>query len=134
MVGDPQRGSGSGTGQGDGTVEHQGSEGGTAPMEPPLSGPALVQRLAAMQPYDEEAIVAGYGWDILRDVQVCRALAREGTQLNDSLGSAEAGSGHLSEPDVVVRAAGSGLLPRPSQEEDASSGDSIFPQQDPARG
>ena len=103
-------------------------------MEPPLSGPALVQRLAAMQPYDEEAIVAGYGWDILRDVQVCRALAREGTQLNDSLGSAEAGSGHLSEPDVVVRAAGSGLLPRPSQEEDASSGDSIFPQQDPARG
>ena len=35
---------------------------------------------------------------------------------------------------VTAVESGSGLLPRPSQEENASSGDSIFPQEDPAQG
>ena len=118
------------------------------PVEPTqaftgLVGPALVQALASMQPFDEDFIVAQYGWDLLRDVQVCRALVREGTQLDDSLQSREenadehdpVGLSSAGDSDVVVSTEGaaSGML-RPSQEENASSGASIFDQGDPASG
>ena len=118
------------------------------PMEPAqaftgLVGPALVQALESMQPYDEGFVVAQYGWDVLRDVQVCRALVREGTQMDDSLESGEAnaaehgpvGMSSAGDSDVVVTTEGSiPGMPRPSQEEDASSGASIFDQGDPASG
>ena len=134
LVGDPPRGSGE-------VVEDGACPGhavAPASAELPPMGPGLVMQLAAMQPYDEGAIVAGYGWDVLRDVQVCRALAREGTQIDDSGGSVDAAPAGVdlaaTGGSEVGVASGAGLMPRPSQEEDASSGASVFTQADPAQG
>ena len=138
MVGD--RPAGSGGAHGGGVLEPNVDL--ATPAVPATVGPELVHQLAAMQPNDEGAIVSRYGWDVLRDVQVCRALAREGTQLDESFRSEDdspAAVNPVSLPggtggELVPTRNVSGVLPRPSQEENASSGASIFDQGDPAEG